>query len=192
MTTKTQNNLSCTSRKNEKGFHRQAISVHSSQILSSIVMQHSGKHVSIFVKCVAGFKFKMNKYLPKKVIYLNIKYPVFLVYSIEYRFKKICKSSYNVFIFVIHFNGRLYFLTAFCNKLWNKHIFLDLNLSVVLKTNLQSASPVQLSNISKQFHGDWSSAQELESVITWYWQSWSFDTHWQNTSISATFSGRAE
>ena len=33
---------------------------------------------------------------------MNIKYLVFVVYSIEYRLKRICKSLYSVFIYVLH------------------------------------------------------------------------------------------
>ena len=45
---------------------------------------------------------KVNDYLQKtiKFISLNIKYLVFVVYSIEYRLKRICKSLYSVFIYV--------------------------------------------------------------------------------------------
>ena len=35
---------------------------------------------------------------PIKLISLNIKYLVFVVYSIEFKLKRICKSLYSVFI----------------------------------------------------------------------------------------------
>lgn len=37
-----------------------------------------------------------------KFISFNIKYLVFVVYSIEYRLKGICKSLYFVFVYILH------------------------------------------------------------------------------------------
>ena len=49
---------------------------------------------------VGGIKFKKSE----KFISLNIKYLVFVVYSIEYRLKRICKSLYFVFIYILRPN----------------------------------------------------------------------------------------
>ena len=57
---------------------------------------------------VAGIKFKMSEYLQKKkkttvkFISFNIKYLVFVVYSIEYKLKRICYSLHSIFIYVLH------------------------------------------------------------------------------------------
>ena len=60
--------------------------------------------VPAFLEHVAGIKLKMSEYWQKttKLISLNIKYLVHVVYSIEYRLKRICKSLYSVFIYVLH------------------------------------------------------------------------------------------
>jgi len=52
---------------------------------------------------VVGIKFKWREYLQKtiKFISLNIEYLVFVVYSIENRLKRIYKSLYSVFIYVL-------------------------------------------------------------------------------------------
>ena len=50
--------------------------------------------VPTFLERVAGIKFRMSVYLQKtiKLISLNIKYLVFVLYSIELRVKRICES----------------------------------------------------------------------------------------------------
>lgn len=37
-----------------------------------------------------------------KFISLNIKYLIFVVYLIEYKFKRICKLSHSVLIYILH------------------------------------------------------------------------------------------
>ena len=46
----------------------------------------------------------MSEYLQKiyKVCQFNITYLVFVVYSIEYKLKRTCKSLYSVFINILH------------------------------------------------------------------------------------------
>ena len=60
--------------------------------------------VPAFLQRVAAMKFKVIQYFQKtiKFISLDIKYLVFVVYSIEYKLKRICKSLYSVFIYDLH------------------------------------------------------------------------------------------
>lgn len=58
---------------------------------------------------------------------MNIKYVVFLVKSIEYKLKRICKFSYSVFMF--HTTFQLH---------WNGSKGLDKNASVLTYTSSQS------------------------------------------------------